>query len=141
MIYLDTSAFIKLYLLENGSDWVNETITAQDDPLPFWFLHRVEMRNALNLKVFRGELKALEADRLIQLMTDRLRAGIYVTPQLDVADLGTIAAEFTVHTRPLGCRSLDILHVAAAHLIKPSRFITFDDRQRQLADRVGLATS
>lgn len=98
------------------------------------------MRNALCLKVFRDELAAVEADRLIGLMNDRLRAGIYVTPQLDIADLGAKAKDFTTHTRTLGCRSRDILHVAAASLLKPARFITFDERQRHLAETVGVPT-
>ncbi len=138
MIYLDTSAFIKLYIREEYSNSVNEEVTGQDQPLPFCFLHRIEMRNALNLKLFRNEISTRDVERLIQLMQDRLREGIYATPQVDVSDLTSTAVELTRHTSKLGCRSLDILHVATATILKPDRFITFDDRQQQLAQAVGL---
>jgi len=34
MIYLDTSAFMKLYLGENGSEEVHRLVVPQPDPLP-----------------------------------------------------------------------------------------------------------
>lgn len=139
MIYLDTSAFIKLYIREEHSETVNRLVVTQDDPLPLWFLHDIEMRNALRLKVFRGELEPYQADELIRLMTERLRSGVYFTPELDVSALRDRAVQLTRHTPQLGCRSLDILHVAAANLISVTRFITFDDRQGALAKEIGLS--
>ena len=138
MIYLDTSAFIKLYIREADSDLVNRAVTGQDDPLPFWLLHRVEMRNALRLKVFRGELENAQVDGLVRLIEDRLQSGFYFTPELGIGDLTEFAIRFTEHTPDLGCRSLDILHVAVAKLIGAARFMTFDDRQEALARKVGL---
>lgn len=40
----------------------------------------------------------------------------------------------TERTPILGCRSLDILHVAAARLLEAERFITADKRQAALAE-------
>lgn len=37
------------------------------------------------------------------------------------------------HTSKLGTRSLDILQVATALVLKPDVFLTFDERQRRLA--------
>jgi hypothetical protein len=42
------------------------------------------------------------------------------------------------HTPELGCRSLDVLHVACALELDLRSFLTFDARQRQLARAVGL---
>ena len=42
------------------------------------------------------------------------------------------------HTPRLGCRSLDVLHVASAMELELKGFLTFDSRQRQLAHAVGL---
>jgi predicted nucleic acid-binding protein len=42
------------------------------------------------------------------------------------------------HTPAIGCRTLDVLHVAAAKLIGTTDFCTFDARQSNLAGRVGL---
>jgi predicted nucleic acid-binding protein len=45
------------------------------------------------------------------------------------------------HTARLGCRSLDVLQVAAAVLAGIERFVTADRRQSQLARRAGLPTT
>jgi predicted nucleic acid-binding protein len=41
-------------------------------------------------------------------------------------------------TPVVGCRTLDVLHVAAAKLMGVTEFCTFDTRQSTLASRVGL---
>jgi predicted nucleic acid-binding protein len=38
----------------------------------------------------------------------------------------------------LGCRTLDIIHVAAALVLGIKEVVTFDGRQRALAKQVGL---
>jgi predicted nucleic acid-binding protein len=42
------------------------------------------------------------------------------------------------HTPTTGCRSLDILHVAAALVSGATEFVTFDTRQGRLAQLAGL---
>jgi predicted nucleic acid-binding protein len=42
------------------------------------------------------------------------------------------------HTSTLGCRTLDVLHVATALELGLHAFITFDRRQRELALATGL---
>ena len=42
------------------------------------------------------------------------------------------------HTPELGIRSLDVLHVACALELKLRHFLTFDERQQQLATAAGL---
>jgi predicted nucleic acid-binding protein len=64
VIYLDTSAFLKLYVREAGSDLVQNLVTSQKDPLPVWEFQQVEMINALRLKVFWKEINADDATRL-----------------------------------------------------------------------------
>ena len=43
------------------------------------------------------------------------------------------------HSAILGCRTLDIIHVAAAVVIGATEFVTFDGRQAALAKLAGLA--
>ena len=43
------------------------------------------------------------------------------------------------HTPTIGCRTLDVLHVAAAKLTGTTEFCTFDTRQFTLAGQIGLA--
>lgn len=140
-IYLDTSALIKLYIIENGSAVINKITTENAAPLPIWDLHIIEFQNALKLKVFRGELTVEEERYLSALFKERKKAGIYYTPELDREDHTALCLEFTDFSPKFGCRSLDIMHVAAASLFKVDQFITFDSRQADLAKEVGLNTS
>jgi predicted nucleic acid-binding protein len=43
-----------------------------------------------------------------------------------------------MHTPSLGCRTLDVLHVASALELAKTGFLTFDTRQRKLARAAGL---
>jgi hypothetical protein len=70
---------------------------------------------------------------------DAHAGGLY-RPQLiwdDVLKTATVLAK--TQTRSLGCRSLDILHCAAADSLSASRFVTTDARQRKLALKIGLS--
>ncbi len=139
MIYLDTSALIKLYLLEEGSAVVQELVSSQNDPLPVWELQEMELTNALRLKVFWGEISLAGAERQLELFEQRKDKGHYYFPELDRAAFLTTFQRLSAHTPELGCRTLDIMHVACAVLLAPDLFVTFDGRQRELAARAGLA--
>jgi len=141
MIYLDTSAFIKLYLREEGSAEVHGLVVAQRDPLPVWNLLELEFVNALRFKVFLKEMTAVDADRLIDMYHDRRRSGQYFAPRLDQVALHELSLRMTGRTAAIGCRALDILHVAAARLCQASAFITADKRQASLAEAEGSAVA
>ena len=138
MIYLDTSAFIKLYLKEDGSEAVHEVVVAQQDPLPVWSVLELELHNAFRFKVFIGELTEQSADGLLAMYRTRKRAGQYHVPYLDPVALHESALELTSRTPTLGCRSLDILHVAAARLLQAELFVTGDRRQADLGEGESL---
>ncbi len=140
-LYLDTSAFIKLYVRESGSVEVNEMIAANSEPLVIWDLHRIEFYNALRLKVFRNELGSEDADLLIRYFQTRSKEGIYYTPMLDRKDHVELCLEFTAFSMEIGCRSLDIMHVGAARLFEADKFVTFDEKQAVLARKAGLSVS
>jgi predicted nucleic acid-binding protein len=137
VIYLDTSAFIKLYLREEGSADVHGLVVAQQHPLPVWHLVELEFFNALKFKVFLAEMSRDEVDRLIALYLARKRSGQYFVPYLDPVALHELSVEMTERTPAVGCRALDILHVAAARLCDAVLFITADKRQASLADAEG----
>jgi predicted nucleic acid-binding protein len=139
LIYLDTSAFIKLYLHEDGSAEVHQLVTAQHDPLPVPSVLELEFCNALRFKVYLGEIDSQEIDRLMSSYRERRRSGLYFTPHLDPITLHEMALQMTLRTPLIGCRSLDILHVAAARLLEAERFITADRRQASLAESESLS--
>ena len=138
VIYLDTSAFIKLYIREDGSEEVHSLVTSQDDPLPLWDILEAELTNALRLKVFWGDLEAEQSDYLLAKFRARKLKGQYYRPLLDQQDLMASFIDLTHKTVTLSCRTLDIFHVAAALMIGADLFVSFDDRQIKLAKQAGL---
>jgi predicted nucleic acid-binding protein len=137
MIYLDTSAFIKLYLHEEGTTEVHGCVVAQKEPLPVWNFMELEFINALRFKVFLAEMTPEEVERVISLYLERKRGGQYFAPYLDPIALHELSLQMTVKTPRLGCRALDILHVAAARLCDATLFVTADKRQAALAGAEG----
>jgi predicted nucleic acid-binding protein len=138
VIYLDTSAFIKLYFLEEGSEFVQRCVTAQDEPLPVWDILEAEFINACRLKAFWGDIAPGQADAQIERFNQRLKRGQYSVPQVDRSALLAAVRELSRGTPRLGCRTMDILHVACALQLAPAHFVTFDARQQALAAEAGL---
>ncbi len=60
-VYADTSLLISYYINDSNSVRAQGVIHAMIAPLPFTGLHRLEMRNALALCVFRRVLTAAQA--------------------------------------------------------------------------------
>ena len=133
MLYLDTSAFLKLYIREAGSEQVQATVAGQFEPLPVWEILEMEVGNGLKLKVFRGEMEDREAVRQYSLFRQRQAKGFYFVPEIRRAQLMADFRKLSRRTPRLGCRTMDILHVACSLQIRPKAFLTFDRRQRELA--------
>ena len=77
MIYLDTSALVKLYVLETGSEFVQNCLSGQEDPIPVWEMQEAELTNALHLKVFWNELTLAEAEVQIGHFRERRKRGVW----------------------------------------------------------------
>lgn len=139
MIYLDTSALLKLYIHERESETVQQWVTAQDDPLPVWELQQWELVNGLRLKVSWGDITGKQAETLTGLFEQRMQRGQYYFPAIDRSELTVTFRTLSRQTSQIGCRTMDILHVACALQLSPALFVTFDDRQRQLAIHAGMS--
>jgi predicted nucleic acid-binding protein len=138
MLYLDTSALLKLYIRESGSDAVQARIASQHQPLPVWELQQAELVNALRLKVFWNEITAAQANAQIGLFDIRFKRGLYVFPEIDRSSLMERFLGLSAETPRLGCRTMDIFHVACALEIAATEFLSFDQRQLALAAHAGL---
>ncbi|MCX6865211.1 MAG: type II toxin-antitoxin system VapC family toxin [Verrucomicrobia bacterium] len=138
MLYLDTSALLKLYIREQGSEAVQARVASQDFPLPIWEIQEAELINALRLKVFWKEIAPEQAVTQIELFQKRRRQGFYLFPEIERNDLMNTFRQLSAETPRLGCRTMDIFHVACALEISATEFLTFDQRQRALASHAGL---
>jgi predicted nucleic acid-binding protein len=137
--YVDPSALLKLYLKEPESRAIANWRMTTGDPLLVTHHGRLELINGIGLAAFRGFISNETRDAALASLDDDFARGRY--RQADLLWRATLnrAAELSrVHATVIGCRSLDILHVASAIELKLKYFVTFDARQRQLARAAGL---
>lgn len=108
-------------------------------PLAVTHHGRVEIVNAICLAGFRGYITVKAMDDSLASFDEDFAAGMYVQADILWRSALNHATELSrAHTPSLGCRSLDVLHVASALELGLPNFLTFDVRQKQLAKAVGL---
>jgi hypothetical protein len=138
-VYADSSFLVSCYVVDGNTSQAKAYLSEHDEPLVFTALHDLEVRNALRLGVFRGVLKALEADAAAANLDADLRAGRLLRTGVKWAVVFRLASRLSQqHAVVTGTRSLDILHVAAAKALRLSEFVSFDTRQRILSAAAGL---
>jgi predicted nucleic acid-binding protein len=138
-LYVDPSALLKLYLHEPESVAMSAWRARVRGALPITRHGQVEVVNAICLAAFR-KLNGAGAmrDALASFDEDVLE-GRYADADVSWrAAFGRAAELSRAHTASLGCRSLDVLHVATALELGRRTFVTYDQRQQQLARTAGL---
>jgi predicted nucleic acid-binding protein len=138
-LYVDPSALLKLYLQEPESRAIAAWRARITGPLIITHHGRVELINAIGLAAFRGLINEKVFHDALAALDDDFEEGRYL--QADLLWRATLkrAADMARRfTRTLGCRSLDVLHVASAVELELRVFVTFDERQRELARAVRL---
>ena len=137
--YADTGFLCSLYAPDAHSAGAIVRMRRQALPLPFTWLHQLELRNAFRLRVFRREIPGTQRDASLNVVLADLAAGVLAVAAHGHAALMIEAERLSaLHSERLGTRSLDILHVAAALVLGHAQFLTFDRRQRALALAAGL---
>ncbi len=137
--YADSSFLFSYYAADANSPRADAWRQRNAEPLPFAPLHRVELRNALELAVFQKRMSVREAAETWAVIESDVRAGLLVESSTALAGLFVEAERMAAaHTAATGARSLDILHVAGAKLAGMEELVTFDQRQGVVALRVGL---
>ena len=137
MTYLDTGCFVKLYYPEADSAQVIARI--QGKPIFYTPLHELEFANALQLKVFFKNATPQQVSAAQGLVEADMKSGVLASAGGDWPNIFREAVKLAgEHTGKVGCRSLDILHCAAAKVLAADDFITTDGRQKKLAVAMGL---
>jgi len=137
--YADSSFLVSCYVADANAAQAKGYLARTGAPLIFTSLHELEVRNAFELGVFRGHFTAAEARAAAKNLSDDLRAARLVKTNVNWSAAFRLAARYSKkHSATAGTRSLDILHVAVAKLLRATRFVSFDVRQRVLATAVGL---
>lgn len=116
--------------------WIKKCKTA----LTLTALGEYELANALRFAEFRKAIAPGEAALFCaQFEADKASGRL----RIQVCNLADVVEEArrlsATHTLAGGHRGFDILHVAAALLMKATRILTFDESQKKLAQAEGLA--
>jgi predicted nucleic acid-binding protein len=132
IVYADTGFLISLY----GQDDHTAAATALVQSKPVFMLTSLgeaEFTNAVELRVFRKEWTRREARSVQELFLQHQAAGVFRVEPL-VSEVWEKALVLSRrHSANFGTRTLDLLHVATALVLRPEVVYTFDKRQRKLA--------
>lgn len=130
---------VKLYVREEHSQQISDWLQINDEAIPLTPFHELEFTNAINLKQFRKEMTKDEAGIIFDKFNEHEKRGVFYRPQISWPDAYARSLALSkTHTENTGSRSLDVIHVALALSIGTGRFLTFDERQSQLALAAGL---
>lgn len=138
--YADSSALLPLYVSEQFSEAADSELRSAGQ-LPFTAIHQLEVPNALERLVGRKLMTKEECRSVQRQLRDDLDSQRLVPTTLDLDQVFTEARELsTRYAARYLARSLDLLHVAAAHAAGCTRFVSADDRQLAVAKATGLRT-
>jgi len=141
LAYLDTSAFLKLFLEEGNSA---EVAAAAQRPEELWALRLVLTEARITLERARkdGRLTPVEFAAISESVNDFWDTEVQV---LELGEAAYLAAERVAARQP-GLRTLDALHVGAARLLQKDHpqvrveLLACDERLLMAAAAAGLAT-
>jgi predicted nucleic acid-binding protein len=136
--YFDTGALVKLYIVESGSNFV-QNLAQRGGVIGLNQLQETELRNAILAASGRRTISREAARRSLENLDEDIETGVFFRESPDWAWVYRRADLMArQHTARFLCRTLDILHIAAAELSGADRILTGDTRQQKLARAVGL---
>jgi len=143
--YPDTSFLCSVYREQVQSPQADAYKASMTEPLHFTNLLEFEFIQAMRLQVWlhgmdrKKGYSEREADQMIVDWERDVAKGLNRLVACDMDAVLRLARTFSLKRTGLGGhRTLDILHVATAVHLGAEVFLTFDARQRQLAEHAGL---
>jgi predicted nucleic acid-binding protein len=137
-VYADSSFLVSLYTLDSHSDQAATDVLRSHPKLLLTPLAELELTNALELRVFRKELPAASIAEARTELQNHVSEGFYELVGMPTTVYDLARRIGLKRTSGTGTRTLDILHVASAILLRAEEFWTFDDRQAKMAKVEGL---
>jgi predicted nucleic acid-binding protein len=140
-IYFDTGALVKLYIVESGSHFVQKK-AQEAKAIPLNPLQDTELRNAILAAGGRQTIDQGAVRQTLANLDEDIRQGFFCSETPDwpwIWQRANLLAR--QYTPTLLCRTLDILHVAAAEFSAVDEVVTGDLRQYRLCQAVDLAVT
>lgn len=136
--YCDTSVLASIYLEDSDSKKIARWLQEATLPIPLSPLSELELAGAIQQRLFRKQITMKEAVKCQLDIQDDINQGIYKRVSLESKEYSRALQLVHLHTFSIGCRTLDVLHVASALLLDIREFVTCDARQKLLAQNAGL---
>ena len=137
-IYCDTS-FLVSFLARDSNYHAALKIMASAPGACWTPWQRIEVNNAVRLNLGNNKLTTADVRTIENLIKTGVAKGELIPTDIPISDWWREAEALSnAHTSTLKVRTLDLLHVAAARVLKATHFYTFDKRQHALARAAGL---
>jgi predicted nucleic acid-binding protein len=135
MIYCDSSFLLALSIRGEVFTPIAAKIASDfTEAIPLIGIAEVEWKTRIHRGLGDGSLTINQHALLLRQIEDDVADGILVRKSLIPAEYLDCALKLSKnHAVKIPIRSLDILHVAAAKLLRCKKFASFDKRQRELA--------
>ncbi len=146
--YADTSALVKVYIVEAGHRWMAELCRPKAGNTVFFSqLATVELEVVLHRKALEQTISGVDRDKNVALFPRHLRRRYHVMPITDdvVARARSLIGQANL---PHPLWTYDALHLAGAQMVadilaalgsSPLTFLTSDRRLLSIAHALGLA--
>jgi predicted nucleic acid-binding protein len=140
LTYADSGFVVSLYLTSEGtSAQARKEVKRASKPILLSPLSLLEIRNALNFGIHRGEISSSQRDAVLTEIDAQIETGFFRLVEASQSSIYAKARELSnKHTPEFATRSLDLMHLAAALLSEARNFLTFDKRQTKAAVAEGL---
>ena len=137
-LFFDTSALVKFFYIENGTEKVTELITDINNELWLFELAKTEFYSSLYRKYRNNELSNIELNIAQNGFEEELiRFNIEIVNSIIFKE-----SEYLIKTygKEFGLRTLDSLHLAAFSIIADDDwyFVTADDVLCNIVDKLGF---
>jgi predicted nucleic acid-binding protein len=135
-VYLDTSARVKLYVPESGSDEMEDALLGRRDVIVS-DLAITELTSAVARRVREADLTAAHARRIYQRVSSDVGAGEFRRAEITANSHREAERLLMGIGRRVPLRAADALHLALAGLLGARVLMTFDQRMRSAAEALG----
>jgi hypothetical protein len=140
LTYADSGFVVSLYLTTEGtSAQARKEIKRSSKPILLSPFSLLEIRNALNFGINRGDITSDQRDAVFTEIEAQIEKGFFRLVDASQSSIYAKAQELSnKHTPATAARSLDLMHLAAALLSGVRTFLTFDKRQAKAVAAEGL---
>jgi predicted nucleic acid-binding protein len=136
-VFLDSSALVKLYHEEDGSQKVQDILSQSVEPLFLSEIAKLEFRSAIWKKVRTGDLNEKKANAVISFFQNDSSNYQWITLETKIV---VDASDLLMKHGTKGLRTLDSIQLASAMSIKDENIycLTFDDLLKIFLQEEGL---